>query len=177
MPFLSGKLKPQEAVPTNQLDQWLNELDAKEFAVREAAMASLEKVGDIAEPRLKALLAKNPSLEVRRRIQILRDLNNPSKSTRLRRQLHAVEILEQCDGSEAHVLLEKLARALGCPANRCCEGCAAASGKGTRGPPKGRPERVKSTFWGQVENPSPRPSPARGEGAVDWLSLLMGEGR
>ena len=69
VPFLKKQLKPVAALDARrrkQMSQWIADLDSPQFETRQKAAMELEKLGDLAEPALRAALADKPSLEVRR---------------------------------------------------------------------------------------------------------------
>jgi hypothetical protein len=73
-------------------------------------MEELRRLGEHAEPALRAALAAEPSLEARKRIEELRE---GIRALRTRpehlRELRAVEILEQIGTSSARLLLRTVA--------------------------------------------------------------------
>jgi WD40 repeat protein len=110
---LRTRLTPVPVVSDKRLEQLVDDLDAKTFARREAASKALAGLGDIAEPPLRELLKTNPTLEVRRRAELLlealdrRYTQFPSKALFDDR---ALDVLERIGTAEARTLLEKLAR-------------------------------------------------------------------
>lgn len=72
-------LQRRKLTPTPQrLAQLLTDLDHSRFTVREKATTELEKLGDIVEDALRQTLARKPSAEVRRRVEmLLKKLENP----------------------------------------------------------------------------------------------------
>jgi WD40 repeat protein len=101
-----------DAGETVQLRQRIADLDSNEFAIREAASKELEKAGGSAEQLLRRALADKPSLEMRKRLEVLL---NRLEQTPVRlsaeeiRQLRSVWVLEQIGSAEARGLLEDLA--------------------------------------------------------------------
>jgi hypothetical protein len=69
--FISA-LKPR-AVNRRKVDQWVKELDSDVYRTRETAYEELRKLGNDAKPLLRAARAAKPTLEVRRRIDLLLD--------------------------------------------------------------------------------------------------------
>jgi RNA polymerase sigma factor (sigma-70 family) len=107
---LRTRLKPSEAVSPERLRRLLADLESKQFAVRQKAMAELEALADRAEPALRQALREGPSLETRQRVgQLLEQLARPTAPSGLLRGLRAVEVLEQIGTPEALRLLEQLA--------------------------------------------------------------------
>jgi hypothetical protein len=93
----------------------MTDLDSDQFAVRAKATTELEQWSELAEAALRKALADQPSLEVRRRVQLLLErLDGPITSPERLRAMRAVEVLEHIDTPEARRLLEQLAR--GAPA-------------------------------------------------------------
>jgi hypothetical protein len=91
----------------------VSDLDHDRFQVREKASHELARLGEAAEPALRQALERQPSLEVRQRIQIL--LNKLETSTLAQDQLRALrafEVLERIGGSVAVELLDTHARQL-----------------------------------------------------------------
>ncbi len=108
LPLLGKHLRPAEGVPDGPVDRLLADLDSERFAVRERAMRELKKVGDGAEGALRRALAASPSLEARRRIEVLLDRLSSASPERAR-LLRALEVLENVGTPEARRLLERLA--------------------------------------------------------------------
>lgn len=112
VPFLRRLLKPLAALDARQrqqLKQGIADLDNSEFDVREKATAELEKMGEAAEPALRAALANKPSLEVRRRGGAILEKLHPSRSPQQLQALRAVELLEYIATPEAREVLKSLA--------------------------------------------------------------------
>jgi WD40 repeat protein len=113
VPFLWDHIKPNGPGPDEKkLQQLVAELDAEEFAKREAAMKELERLGRRAEPALRAALAAPSSAELRTRAErLLKQLGEGRPLTReQQRDRRAVRVLEQAGTPEAHKLLEALAK-------------------------------------------------------------------
>jgi WD40 repeat protein len=112
LPWLREHLKPVADVEPQRLQQLLADLAGDKFAVRQAAVAELEKLGDLAEPDLAKVLAGQPSLELRQRVeQLLGRLSigqAPPPDTL--RAMRVVEVLEQMASAEAREVLAKLAK-------------------------------------------------------------------
>jgi RNA polymerase sigma factor (sigma-70 family) len=114
LPLLRPHLHPvpRADAAKESIDRAVADLDSDTFAVRQAASAELERLGEIAEPALRAAAAKTASAEVRSRVeQLLGTLQeartNPPGATR--RALRALQVLGQIGTPEARQLLEKLA--------------------------------------------------------------------
>jgi RNA polymerase sigma factor (sigma-70 family) len=107
---LHARLKPRQAVAPERLRRLLADLDSKEFAARQKAMAGLEELQDLAEPALRKALAGGLTLEARQRVgQLLQKLAHPAAPSELLRATRAIEALEQIGTPEARGLLQALA--------------------------------------------------------------------
>ncbi|MBI1916678.1 MAG: sigma-70 family RNA polymerase sigma factor [Planctomycetes bacterium] len=101
-------LRPVPAVDAGRVAAWLRDLDSDTFKVRERAARELEKLGDGAEPALRAALTGRPTVETRRRVETLLDrLHDPRRRLQAGR---ALELLEHLGTAEARRLLEELGR-------------------------------------------------------------------
>jgi len=69
--FISA-IKPRP-VERQQVEKWLHDLDSDSFTTRAAAYGELQKLGNNAKPLLRAALQGQPTLEVRRRVELLLD--------------------------------------------------------------------------------------------------------
>jgi hypothetical protein len=105
-------LKPLAAVPAERVVPLIADLDSPVFARREQAAKELAKLGPGAAAPLRAALEKQPTLELRQRIEALLAAWDDD----WRRSDRALEILEAVATPEARTLLEELAR--GDPAAR-----------------------------------------------------------
>jgi RNA polymerase sigma factor (sigma-70 family) len=111
VPFLRKQLQPAAAVEGQRIAQLIRELDDETFAVREKARMKLEKLGDLAEPALRTVLAKKPSLEVRLRGErLLERLQVKTLSEESLQAMRAIELLERIGTPEARQVLEGLAK-------------------------------------------------------------------
>jgi hypothetical protein len=113
VPFLEARLKPL-TVEAAQVEKLIKELDSKQFALRQRAVAALEELSELAEANLKKALDANPPLEMRQRLDRLltkidkeRNALNPHRL----RVLRASEALEQIGTPEARRVLAALAEA------------------------------------------------------------------
>lgn len=100
---------PAAKLPTAEsIAKMLADLDAPAFAVREAAMKDLKRLGKLVEKELRATLETTPSPETKERIEKLLAaiikpvLPNPTEA-------RAVEVLERIGNAEARAELTKLA--------------------------------------------------------------------
>ncbi len=107
--LLGQKLKPA-AAPRGLLAKRVADLDDARAKVREAATRQLKELAEMAEPALRACLAAGPTLEQRRRIElILAGLDAPITDPGKLRALRAVELLAVIGTPEAVALLRRLA--------------------------------------------------------------------
>jgi WD40 repeat protein len=106
--LLGDRLRPDPPVP---VAEWMNELQAKEFARREKARQALLNLGREALPHLLGLDEKQLSLEgQRRRQQLLRELPERPFTSQQLRQLRAVAVLERVGGPAARRVLDAIAQ-------------------------------------------------------------------
>jgi WD40 repeat protein len=111
IPFLANRVKPIETPTPDQLAKWIADLNADTFTVRAQAAEKLTAVHDLAAPALKKAMMGKGSLELRRRIEAIASLLEPtSHSPTLMRDLRSVEVLEQIGSKEACQVLESLAK-------------------------------------------------------------------
>jgi RNA polymerase sigma factor (sigma-70 family) len=117
LPFFQQKLTPAPAIDDQRIAKHIQALDSEDFAQRERAMKELAKLEELAEPALRKAQEAKPSLEVKRRIDLLLDniRDTPLSSDKLR-QVRAVTILEQIGPAKAQDFIERLAK--GAPAAR-----------------------------------------------------------
>jgi WD40 repeat protein len=119
-----SKLRPIALPGPKQLAEWIEQLASESFKEREVAMKELETTGPVAEPALRRVLEAKPTLEVRRRIEILlAKLAGPATGEMLR-TLRAIVILETIGGDEARAILRLLAE--GAPGARITDAAGAA---------------------------------------------------
>lgn len=111
LPFLRERLLPAKPVPVERLDQLIADLDNQDFECREKAEEELERLGILAEDRLRQELKTNLSLEVRRRIETIlrRRQPNGKLSDEDRRALRALAVLEILGNREARKQVVDLA--------------------------------------------------------------------
>ena len=111
MPLLKKHLRPAAAPDRWRIAQLINDLDDKQFAVREKAAEELEKLGQSAEPAAQKAFESHPSPEVRRRAeQLLQKLRGPITSPEMLRVSRSMMVLEQIGAPEAEAVLKELAK-------------------------------------------------------------------
>src|SRR5262249_4872785 len=110
VPFLTDSLHPAVKIDAAKVQQWIADLGAEEFAVREAASKELAQLGEDAEPELQQALKNNASPEAGQRLQqLLTALRNSPPPDR-RRELRAVWALERIGTPAADKVLGDLAK-------------------------------------------------------------------
>ena len=115
VPFLREHMKSDgKGLDEKKLQKLVAELEADEFAKREAAMKELERLGRLAESVLRAALAPPaaPSAELRSSVnRLLKSLGEDRPLTlEQQRERRAVRVLKQAGTPAAHELLEALAK-------------------------------------------------------------------
>jgi hypothetical protein len=108
--YLSKRLQPVARADAGRVTRLIADLDSNKFAVREQAANELENVG--ATAMYRKVLARDPSLEVRRRLEKLlnkEEQERCSPSPDRLRLLRALEALELAGTPKAEPLLQKLA--------------------------------------------------------------------
>jgi hypothetical protein len=110
LPFLRGRLHPIPLSDAEYIQRCLRKLDSDQFEVRRLARERLERLGELAEPALRAALQNKPSLEVRRTIEpLLEKMEQEVYSGEPLRTLRAIAVLERIGSVEARQLLDRLA--------------------------------------------------------------------
>jgi WD40 repeat protein len=112
--FLRERLHPAvNPTSAETIARLVADLDSAQYSVRSKAAARLIQLGEWAEPALLDVLKKQPSLELRQRIdQLYNQLVNQrySPSGERLRDYRAIEVLEQIGTPQARQLLETLSR-------------------------------------------------------------------
>jgi hypothetical protein len=99
------------AVDMKKIEQLLADLNAEKFATREQAGKKLLDFGELAIIPIKGELEKSPSLEVRRRIELLlKKIGERPTTPDRQRVLDAIELLERVGTAKAHALIEEIVR-------------------------------------------------------------------
>jgi hypothetical protein len=110
LPFLQSRLKPVTVDDVRLIPQWITDLDSDRFAVRQKAMAELERLVELTEHDLRRLLAGKPSFEMQQRMEKLLEIcKGPVRSPVRLQIIRGIEVLEYCQKPEARQLLKKLA--------------------------------------------------------------------
>ena len=107
--YLRAMLKPPPAADGQLIARWTKDLDSELFAERENATKELQKLGELAEPALKKLLAEPPSLEVKLRAKGLLEKISATSPNSMQK-VRAIEALGYMGTPEARKLLLDLSR-------------------------------------------------------------------
>jgi RNA polymerase sigma factor (sigma-70 family) len=111
VPYFKPRLQPIPPPDPKQLARLLADLDDRQFAARAKATRELVKLGRQAMPALRQVLAGQPSLEVRRRVQeILQRWQQAVLAPDELQRWRAVEALEHIGTAEARLILDRLGR-------------------------------------------------------------------
>jgi WD40 repeat protein len=116
VPLLRDRLRPAVALPADELQRLVQDLDSPQFSRREQASRRLTEFGEQAEPTLRQGLAKKPSAEARRRLEQVLSGPRLIPSSELLRSLRALQILEAIGDEPARRVLGRLAK--GAPTSR-----------------------------------------------------------
>lgn len=108
--FLGKQLRPVPQADQQRIGRLLDDLDNKEFQVREKARQELEQMEEVARAALEAVIEKGrPTLEQRTRVEQLLAKLDPRNSPERLRTRRAIEVLEHIATPASGRLLEDLA--------------------------------------------------------------------
>ncbi|HTU21914.1 MAG TPA: sigma factor-like helix-turn-helix DNA-binding protein, partial [Gemmataceae bacterium] len=108
VPLLRQRLPKTASTDVAKITRLLADLDSEQFEVRERASRGLQELGMLAEAAMRRRLRKQPSLEMRRRLEpILEKLETRERTAEELRTLRAVEVLEWIGSSEAQQVLRE----------------------------------------------------------------------
>ncbi len=108
--LVSERLRPPPTFTKEQVARLIADLDSDSFDTREKACAELGKSLETTAPALRAARAKDPPLEVRKRLDRLLEMVDASETPEQRRRMRAVHLLTEMGCPEAKALLDRLAR-------------------------------------------------------------------
>jgi WD40 repeat protein len=109
--FLREQLRPAPSVDERHVARLIADLDDNGFEVREKASHELENLVELAELPLRTALARQPSLEVRHRAEmLLKRLETPITDPDRLQAIRGVAVLEQIASQEARDFLNALAQ-------------------------------------------------------------------
>jgi WD40 repeat protein len=110
LPFLAKRLQPVANADAKQINRWIGDLESNDFKVRDRAFKELSQLGELAEPALNKARPRQPTVEFRRRIDLLvGKLKGPVTEPERLRTLRAIEVLENIGLPQARKVLERLA--------------------------------------------------------------------
>jgi RNA polymerase sigma factor (sigma-70 family) len=112
--FFAGRLRPRPTADAAVLARLIGDLGSEDFAVRDRANAELDRLGDTALAACRKALAREPALELRRRLEALIDKQARAAwelDTERLQALRALEALELAGSGEACRILQQLATA------------------------------------------------------------------
>lgn len=108
--LLREHLVPAKSPDSKQVARWIDDLASDNFKKRRLASESLERLGELAGPALRAALAGEPPLETRQRINLLLARLSPAVlPPEALRTVRGVQVLELIADSESRKLLAVLA--------------------------------------------------------------------
>jgi WD40 repeat protein len=108
--LLKNRIQPAVDADPKKVEQWIRDLDSRNFKNRAIAAKELDKLGELAIPALRKALASNPSIETRRRLEpMLDELTGSQLTAEQIRVVRAVEVLDKIGSAEARKVLERLA--------------------------------------------------------------------
>jgi len=104
LPLLNQRLRPPPAGDAEQVAKLIADLASDQPQARQKASEELDKLSEAAEGALRKAISGNPSLEFRRRVDLLLEKRDKEVVQRLR----AIETVEYIGTSEARRLLEAI---------------------------------------------------------------------
>jgi hypothetical protein len=108
--LIKQQVKPAPQLDMKRVEELIAGLDSDQFKVRQQSSAELLKMGERVVPMIDKVLASNPPLETKQRLE---DLRKQMTSVVLQgerlRLYRAVEVLERIGTAEARQLLQALA--------------------------------------------------------------------
>jgi WD40 repeat protein len=108
--LLKEQLKPAPALDMKRVAELIAALDSNQFKVRQQANTELSKLDERVVPVIDKVLANNPPLEIKKRLEDLRKhMSSPVLQGERLRMVRAVEILERIGTAEARQVLQALA--------------------------------------------------------------------
>jgi WD40 repeat protein len=106
--LLKERLRPAAPIPAEQVRKLIAALDADTFEARESARRKLAALGAPVWPALRKVLGQSPSLEVRRRIELLLEAERQLPTTDVLRTQRALRALEWAGTPQARDLLRRM---------------------------------------------------------------------
>src|SRR5262249_30186295 len=113
VPFLEKRLRPVATGDQNAIARWVADLSSNSFDARQKAAEKLEQQGELAVGALERVLAGQPSLDLRQRIdRLLAKVDNTPLTVEQRQTLRSIRVLARLGTPEARRVLETLADGL-----------------------------------------------------------------
>jgi RNA polymerase sigma factor (sigma-70 family) len=110
LPLIEEQIKPALPLDKKRVEELLASLESEQFKTRQQASAALLKIGERVVPAIDKVLAGKPPLEVKQRLQALRQqLSGLALQGERLRAYRAVEVLERIGTQEARQVLQVLA--------------------------------------------------------------------
>jgi len=125
IPLLRQRLRPVNIPDSKRIAKLIADLDAREFATRDAANKELAKLGSVVAPTIRGALQEKHSIEAGRRLRQLLEIVEGWTPEQLR-DWRALEVLERIGSAEARQVLHSLAE--GVPGQRLTEEAKASLG-------------------------------------------------
>jgi RNA polymerase sigma factor (sigma-70 family) len=121
LPYLRKRVQPAGRPDARHIAGLIADLQNNKFAVREKASADLELLGELARPALDKVLANQPPLETRQRVERVLEKLEPGQTPPLEilRVVRTLEVLESLGTAEARHILQTLTE--GAPQARVTE--------------------------------------------------------
>jgi WD40 repeat protein len=121
LPYLRERVQPAKGPDAPHIVGLIADLQNDKFAVREKASADLELLGELARPALDKVLASQPPLETRQRVERILEKLEPGQTPppEILRVVRILEVLESIGTAEARHVLQTLAE--GAPRARVTE--------------------------------------------------------
>jgi hypothetical protein len=121
LPYLRERVQPTERPGARHIAGLIADLQSDKFAVREKASADLELLGELARPALDKVLASQPPLETRQRVERILEKLEPGQTPppEILRVVRTLEVLESLGTAEARHVVRTLAE--GAPRARVTE--------------------------------------------------------
>lgn len=111
LPLIRARIEPAQGAAPARVRQLLTDLGGEHFLVRQRAGDELERLGELVEYDLRQVLAGQPPLEVRQRIERLleRLVSGAAPPANVLLALRGLELLERIGTPEARQQLDRLA--------------------------------------------------------------------
>lgn len=107
--FIDEHVRPIKPVDPAQVYQWIEDLDSKVFAIRDAASKALAQAGHQVETQLEKTLKQELKPETRKRLQQIWDQTDTC-SAEVLQLLRSLEVLEHQGTSEAKAVVQKISQ-------------------------------------------------------------------